>query len=86
VSNEIDRLKILEGKISGVIEIVHRLTAENDKLRQVVKDLKAEKKDGEDLARKIAKLDGDVKRYENEREEMKGKIEAIISQIDKLGA
>lgn len=86
MSNEIDRLKILEGKISGVIEIVHRLTAENDKLRQVVKDLKAEKKDGEDLARKIAKLDGDVKRYENEREEMKGKIEAIISQIDKLGA
>jgi len=86
VSNEIDRLKILEGKISGVIEIVHRLTAENDKLRQVVKDLKAEKKDGEDLARKIAKLDGDVKRYENEREEMKGKIEVIISQIDKLGA
>ncbi len=86
MSNEIDRLKILEGKISGVIEIVHRLTAENDKLRQVVKDLKAEKKDGEDLARKIVKLDGDVKRYENEREEMKGKIEAIISQIDKLGA
>lgn len=86
MSNEIDRLKILEGKISGVIEHVHRLTAENDKLRQAVKDLKSERKDGEELARKIAKLDGDVKRYENEREEIKGKIEAIISQIDKLGA
>jgi SMC interacting uncharacterized protein involved in chromosome segregation len=85
VTNEIDRLKILEGKIAGVIDHVHRLSAENDKLRQMVKDLKAEKKDTEDLTRKIAKLDGDVKKYENEREEMKGKIEAIISQIDKLG-
>ncbi len=50
LSNEIDRLKILEGKISGVIEHVHRLTAENDKLRQAVKDLKSERKDGEELA------------------------------------
>ena len=86
MSSEIDRLKVLEDKIAGVIEHIHRLTAENEKLRQIVKDLKAERKEGEDLARKIAKLDGDVKRYENEREEIKGKIEAIISQIDKLGA
>lgn len=85
MSNEIDRMKILEGKVAGMIEHLHRLAAENEKLRQTVKDLRAERKDTEDLGKKIAKLDGDVKRYENEREEMKGKIEAIISQIDKLG-
>lgn len=85
MTNEIDRLKILEGKIGGMIEHLQRLAAENEKLRQTVKDLRADRKDAEDLGRKIAKLDGDVKRYENEREEMKGKIEAIISQIDKLG-
>jgi len=85
MSTELDRIKILEGKIAGVIDHVHRLTADNDKLRQLVKDLKAEKKDVEDLNRKIVKLDEDVKRYENEREAVKGKIEAIISQIDKLG-
>jgi len=85
MTNEIDRLKVLEGKIAGLIEHLHRLAGENEKLRQAVKDLRAERKDTEDLGRKIVKLDGDVKRYENEREEMKGKIEAIISQIDKLG-
>lgn len=85
MTNEIDRLKLLEGKIAGLIEHLQRLAGENEKLRQTVKDLKSDRKDAEDLGRKIAKLDGDVKRYENEREEMKGKIEAIISQIDKLG-
>ena len=85
MTNEIDRLKVLEGKIGGLIEHLQRLAGENEKLRQAVKDLRAERKDTEDLGRKIVKLDGDVKRYENEREEMKGKIEAIISQIDKLG-
>jgi SMC interacting uncharacterized protein involved in chromosome segregation len=82
---EFDRINVLEGKISGVVEHVRKLSTENEKLRQLVKDLKAEKKDAEDLGRKIQKLDEDVKRYENEREAVKGKIEAIISQIDKLG-
>jgi seryl-tRNA synthetase len=82
---EFDRIKVLEGKISGVVEHVHKISAENEKLRLLVKDLKAEKKDSEELVRKIQKLDEDVKRYENEREAVKGKIEAIISQIDKLG-
>jgi seryl-tRNA synthetase len=85
VSNDIDRLKVLEGKIGGLIEHLRRLAADNDKLKQTVKDLRAERKDSEDLGRKIVKLDGEVKRYENEREEMKGKIETIISEIDKLG-
>jgi len=82
---EFDRIKVLEGKIAGVVEYVHKLSTENEKLRQLVKDLKTEKKDVEELGRKIQKLDEDVKRYENEREAVKGKIEAIISQIDKLG-
>jgi hypothetical protein len=33
----------------------------------------------------MAKLDEDVKRYENEREAVKGRIEVLIAQIDKLG-
>ena len=85
MTNEIDRLEILEDKITGVIDHIQRLSTENEKLKQLVKDLKAEKRDSEDLARKVVKLDGELKKYENEREEMKGKIEAIISQIDKLG-
>jgi len=85
MTTDLDRIKILEEKIAGVIDHVHKLSAENDKLRQLVKDLKAEKKDTEDLGRKIVKLDEEVKRYENERDAVKGKIEAIISQIDKLG-
>ena len=82
---ELERLKVLEGKISHVIEFIGKLSAENDKLKQQVKDLKIEKRDMEESAKRAAKLDEDVKRYENERESMKGRIETLIAQIDKLG-
>jgi len=85
MTTEIDRMKVLEGKIGLVIEHITRVTAENEKLKALVKELRAEKKDMEDLARRAGKLDEDLKRAENEREAVKGRIEAIIGQIDKLG-
>lgn len=85
MTTELERIKILEGKISQVVDYIHKLTAENDKLKQQLKELRAEKKDFEDQNRKIARLDEDVKKYESEREIVKGKIEAIINQIDQLG-
>jgi SMC interacting uncharacterized protein involved in chromosome segregation len=85
VTTEIDRMKVLEGKIGSVLEHLNRLSAENEKLKTQVKELRAEKKDMEELGRRAAKLDEDLKRYENERDNLKGRIEAIIGQIDKLG-
>jgi chromosome segregation ATPase len=85
MNNELERLKVLEGKIAHVVELIGKFNAENDKLKQQVKDLRAEKKDLEDAGRRAAKLDEDVKRYENERESIKGRIEVLIAQIDKLG-
>ncbi len=85
MTSELERIKILEGKIGQVVDHIHKLTAENDKLRQQLKESKTEKKELEDGARKLAKMDEDMKRYEGEREVLKGKIEAIIGQIDKLG-
>ena len=85
MTTELDRIKILEGKIVQVVDYVHKLTAENDKLKQQLKELKGEKKDFEEQNRRLAKLDEDLKRYESERDAVKGKIEAIISQIDQLG-
>jgi len=85
VSTELDRMKILETKISHVIEYINKLSAENDKLKQQVKDLRVEKKDMDDLAKRAGKLDEDLKRYENERDLVRGKVEAILGQIDKLG-
>ena len=85
MTTELDRMKILEGKISHVIEYINKLTAENEKLKQQIKDLRVEKKDTEDLAKRAGKLDEDLKRYENERDLVRGKVEAIITQIDKLG-
>ncbi len=85
MTNEIDRLKILEDKITGVIDQVYpALVDRKRKPKQLVKDLKAEKRDSEDLVRKVVKLDGSSK-----IRKMKGRNEgedlAIISQIDKLG-
>jgi len=85
MNNELERLKVLEGKIAHVVELIGKINAENEKLKQQAKDLRAEKKDLEDAGKRAAKLDEDVKRYENERESVKGRIEAIIAQIDKLG-
>jgi chromosome segregation ATPase len=85
MTTELDRIKILEGKIGHVIEYVSKLAGENEKLRAQIKDLRAERGKMEDLTKRAAKLDEDVKRYENERESIKGRIEALIGQIDKLG-
>jgi len=85
VTTELERIKVLEGKIGHVIDYVNKLAGENDKLRQQLKDLRAEKKDTEELARRSGKLDEELKRYDNERELLKSKIEALIGQIDKLG-
>jgi septal ring factor EnvC (AmiA/AmiB activator) len=85
VTTELERLKVLEGKIAHIIELIGKVNAENEKLKQQVKDLKTEKKDMEETAKRAAKLDEDVKRYENERESVKGRIEVLIAQIDKLG-
>ena len=68
MTTELDRIKILEGKIGHVIEYVNKLAGENEKLRPQVKELRAEKKDLEELARRAGKLDEELKRYENERE------------------
>jgi regulator of replication initiation timing len=37
LTSEIERIKILEGKIGHVIEYIGKLTAENDKLKQQLK-------------------------------------------------
>jgi len=85
LTSELERIKILEGKISQVIDYINRLTGENEKLRQQIKELKAEKKDIEEQVKKVGKIDADLKRYESERELLRGKIEAIITQIDQIG-
>jgi len=85
LTTELERIKILEGKISQVVDYISRLTAENEKLKLLVKELKAGAKDYEEQAKKMAKVEEDLKRYENEREAIRDKVEIIIGQIDKLG-
>jgi len=85
LTSELERIKILEGKISQVVEYVNKLLQENEKLKQQVRELKTEKKNFEEQARKAGKFGEDLKRYEKEREVIKEKVETIIGQIDQLG-
>ncbi len=85
MTSELERIKILEGKISHVVDYVNKLTSENEKLKQQIKDLRAEKRSIEDHVKKSEKLDQEMKKYESEKEILKEKIEGIISQIDKIG-
>jgi hypothetical protein len=50
-----------------------------------VRELRTEKKDFEEQARKAGKFGEDLKKYEKEREIIKEKIETVINQIDQLG-
>jgi cell division septum initiation protein DivIVA len=85
LTSELERIKILEGKISHVVDYVNKLIQENEKLKQQVRELKTEKKDFEEQARKAGKFGEDLKKYEKEREIIKEKIETVINQIDQLG-
>jgi SMC interacting uncharacterized protein involved in chromosome segregation len=60
------------------------MVGENDRLKQQIKELKTEKKSFEEQAKRADKIDQDLKKYEEERAAMKGKIELIINKIDEL--
>ena len=84
MTSELERLKILEGKISQVVDYINKLVSENDRLKQQMKELKAEKKTFEEQAKKADKIDQDLQKYEEEKVAIKGKIELIINKIDEL--
>jgi len=84
LTSELERIKILEGKISQVVEYINRINSENQRLKQLVKELKEERKGLADQAKRAGKLDENLKSFEKEREVIKTKVESIINQIDQL--
>ncbi|MBN1272058.1 MAG: cell division protein ZapB [Candidatus Aminicenantes bacterium] len=85
MTTEIERIKILEGKISHVAEYMRSLLDENQKLKKEIQELKSEKGDFVQQAKRAEKLDTDIKRYKADREVVREKIEALIEKIDQLG-
>jgi FtsZ-binding cell division protein ZapB len=85
LTSELERIKILESKVTQVVDYINKLLKENEKLKQQIKELKVENKDYETQVKKAEKLDEDLKRYEQERKLMKEKIETILGQIDQVG-
>ncbi len=85
MTSELERIKILEGKISQVVDYLNKLTAENEKYKQQIKELKASNKALTETEKRANRLDESLKKYENEREVIKEKIETLINQIDQLG-
>lgn len=84
MTSELERLKILEGKISQVVDYISKLASENDRLKQQLKELKVDKKNFEEQMKKAETIDQNMKKYEEEREIVKGKIEQIIKRINEL--
>jgi len=85
LTRELERIKILEGKISQVVDYLNNLVAENEKLKQQLKELKVSNKALTETEKRADRLDESLKKYENEREAIKEKIETLINQIDQLG-
>jgi FtsZ-binding cell division protein ZapB len=85
LTSELERIKILESKVTQVVDYINKLLKENEKLKQQLKELKTEKKDFEDQVKRTEKLDEDLKRYAQDRKIMKEKIETILDQIDQVG-
>ena len=82
MTSELERIKILEGKISQVVDYINKLLIENERLKNNLKELKEEKKNYVDQAKKAGQLDKSLNIFKKEREAIKGKIETIINQID----
>ncbi len=85
MTSELERIKILESKVTQVVDYINKLLKENENLKQQVKELKTEKKDFEGQVKRAEKLDEDLKKYEQDRKLMKEKIETILGQIDQVG-
>lgn len=85
MTSELERIKILESKVTQVVDYINKLLKENEKLKQQIKELKTEKRDFEDQVKRTEKLDEDLKRYAQDRKVMKEKIETILDQIDQVG-
>ena len=85
MTSELERIKILEGKISQVVDFLNKTVNENERLKEQLKELKAEKKGLVEKEKKADQLDESIKKYENEREVIREKIESLINQIDQLG-
>ncbi len=85
MTSELERIKILESKVTQVVDYINKLLKENENLKQQVKELKTEKKDFEDQVKRTEKLDEDLKKYTQDRKIMKEKIETILDQIDQVG-
>ncbi len=85
MTSELERIKILESKVTQVVDYINKLIKENEKQKQQIKELKTEKKDFEDQVKRTEKLDEDLKRYAQDRKIMKEKIETILDQIDQVG-
>ena len=84
MTSELERIKILEGKVSRIVEYVNKTNKENKVLKQQLRELKSEKKGIAEQAKKASKLDESLKKYQVERETIKERIETIINQIDEL--
>jgi chromosome segregation ATPase len=85
LTSELERIKILEGKISQVVDYLNKLVGENERLKLQIKELKVSNKALSEKEKRAERLDESLKKYENEREVIKEKVETLINQIDQLG-
>jgi hypothetical protein len=85
LTSELERIKILEGKVSQVVDFLNKTVNENERLKEQIKELKAEKKGLVEKEKKAEQLSQSIKKYESEREVITEKIESLINQIDQLG-
>jgi len=85
LTSELERIKILESKVTHVVDYINKLLKENEKLKQQIKELKTENKNFEGQVKRAEKIDEDLKKYTQDRKVMKEKIETILDQIDQVG-
>lgn len=85
MTSELERIKILENKITRVVDYINKTVGENERFKQQIKELKSERKSFEERIKKADKFDAVLKKYEEERTVLQDKIEAIIDQINEIG-
>lgn len=71
----LESLKVLETKVADLVAQHERIRQANDALQQKVREQE----------KQLAEASSRLKQFEKEREEVKGRLEKVLTRLDGLG-
>jgi FtsZ-binding cell division protein ZapB len=85
-TDEADILGRLQERVEKAITAIQELRRERDSLRTKLNEAEAKLRDQNDASERLASLEDDCERFQRERDEVRNRIESILSNLESLDA